>query len=114
MVLSAMDFARLRWAILAILAIYIATLALTGPETYSDTSIYAANVLAFQNHRYLPGSNPLWEFGHLIWRPLAWVLWRLFQPWLAGSFDGNQTLQIAAVMVGLNWAAGAIAAVFVF
>ena len=64
---------RLRTA-LPWIAIYTLVSQLTGAFFMADTVDYIADV-----YRHYSGvNNTLWEFGHLIWRPLGWFFCALW------------------------------------
>ena len=62
------------------------------------------------------GARPdqIWEFGHLLWRPLGYFLWQLTQPLTATFFRGNPVLEVESVLFGLNFLGGAVLSVVVF
>ena len=79
----------------------------TGAFFMADTVDYATDVYS----RYLGNKNTLWEFGHLLWRPLGWVFLRTLGP-LMGLFAGaDPRIQVTYIFVALNWLAG-LACVF--
>ncbi|MDX2149192.1 MAG: hypothetical protein SFV54_00530 [Bryobacteraceae bacterium] len=45
------------------------------PHSGGDTAVYAADI--FRADERVGGVSRLWEFGHLLWRPLGLVTWRL-------------------------------------
>lgn len=87
-------------AVLVFAALYLFTV----PEKTGDTPVYADDIL---RHFQANGSGgDLWEFGHLLWRPLGYGVWRAAHPFLASRFDGNPILEITAVLFALNFLAG--------
>jgi hypothetical protein len=61
----------------AALAYLIAT-ALTSAHFWGDSVDYAAGVVTGWD---------FWDFGHLLWRPLGWLLTRLVPAGLLGASD---------------------------
>jgi hypothetical protein len=78
----------------------IATL-LTSAHFTGDTLDYAASVAAYQRGQYLQ----FWEFGHLLWRPLGWLLLQIFAPVLVPA-TGDLRLAATYIFTGISWLAG--------
>jgi hypothetical protein len=49
---------------------------LTVPYTQADSPGYASEIVQYRDVALLSEGNVLWEFGHLIWRPIGWALFR--------------------------------------
>ena len=47
----------------------------TLPRFYADTMNYALHIVQHGERAFAPGGDPLWEFGHVLWRPLGYFLW---------------------------------------
>ena len=80
---------------------------LTGAFFMADTVDYADDVYG----RYFGLNNTFWEFGHLLWRPLGWVLLRTLSPLLDFFAGRDPRIQVTYIFVALNWLAG-LACVF--
>lgn len=50
---------------------------LTEPRFYADTANYALHIVQHWQGLVSPGRDPLWDFGHVIWKPLGFLLWRV-------------------------------------
>jgi hypothetical protein len=50
-------------------------LLLTEPRFYADTMNYALHIVQHASRHSLPGRDPVWDFGHVLWKPLGYVLW---------------------------------------
>ena len=94
------DSRRARIAL--VVGLYIALLALTHTSAQGDTSLYASSLI--ERLRGRPGD--FWEFGHAIWRPLVFVLFRLFHPTVDAS-DAVVFEHVVNVMAGIAMLAGA-------
>jgi len=92
---------RLRMA-LPWIAAYTLVSYLTGAFFMADTVDYVADVYS----HYVGVGNTLWEFGHLIWRPLGWLLIRTLAPVIAVFAGPDLQIQITYIFVALNWVAG--------
>ncbi len=95
------------------LILFVVLYAFTLPDITGDTTAYVSDILGYGQSG---GARPdqIWEFGHLLWRPLGYFLWRLTQPLTATLFRGNPVLEVEAVLFGLNFLGGAVLSVVVF
>jgi hypothetical protein len=98
-------------------AVYVLATWLTNAFYMGDTSFYGAmvaNVAGGRSYQLweTTGNYSLWEFGHLLWRPLGVAAFPLLKP-LARLSIGAEDLNPAAVyaMVALNWLAGLLSVV---
>ncbi len=96
-----------KWAAIASAA-FVVLFCLTVPETTADTPVYVNQILTYYQHG--PNASPylLWEFGHLLWRPLGYVLFLAGRPFLSSWSGGNPVLEITALLIGVNFLAGVI------
>jgi hypothetical protein len=69
---------------LPILFLFALLLALTKPANFGDTKWYARNLLAHQRGDFHESGSRLWEFGHLLLRPVGYVAYRAMEPWARG------------------------------
>lgn len=79
--------------------------AFTFQDSPGDSALYQVELFRYaQTH----GSHPtlLWEFGHLLWRPLTYSLWRITSPATARWCFGNDAIEINCVLFGINFLAG--------
>ena len=85
---------------------FIVLFLLTVPESTADTPVYVNQI--FQYYQQGASASPLllWEFGHLLWRPLGYGLWRAFHSTLSPWSGNNPYLEITAVLMGINFAVG--------
>ena len=86
-----------------IVGVYLVLLVLTHTSAQGDTSLYAASLI--ERLRGRPGD--FWEFGHVVWRPLAFVLFRLGHPAVDPS-DAVVFAQLVNVMTGIAMLGGAV------
>ncbi len=92
---------RLRIA-LPWIAAYTVVSYLTGAFFMADTVDYVADVYG----HYYGLNSTFWEFGHLFWRPLGWVLLRALSPLLELFAGRDPHIQVTYIYVALNWLAG--------
>ena len=85
---------------------FIALYSITVVGTAADTMVYAYDLLAY--HQQGPTASPLllWEFGHLLWRPIGYVLWVAAHPFLSSWSGGNPVLEMTAVLIAVNFVVG--------
>lgn len=102
-----------RWLVIA-LGLYIIILVLTRPADYVDSMSYAKHIVDHQEHRAAPNNDPLWEFGHPLWRPLGLVVWSLFRGPLDAPFGGEKIFGVLSGLVALNILGGLIAVALMF
>jgi len=67
-----------------------------------DSVDYVDSISAYNEGRYLQ----FWEFGHLFWRPLGWLSYRLFSPLTNLVFPGDERAKITVTLMAINWLAG--------
>jgi hypothetical protein len=86
--------------------VYIFATWMTSSFSPGDTSDYVASIM-----EHMRGGSPdFWDFGHLFWRPLGWLIFRVSAP-LAGRFAGSdQRVQITLILTAVSWLAGLAAA----
>ncbi|HLL17025.1 MAG TPA: hypothetical protein VK388_18335 [Pyrinomonadaceae bacterium] len=99
---SLFGLTTLRLCAPALVAYVFATL-LTDARFMADTSDYVDSIVARERGVYYN----FWEFGHLIWRPLGWLLWQAAEP-VARLFDAGADTRagVTWLLVALNWVAG--------
>jgi hypothetical protein len=89
-----------------LLASFILLLSVTTPFTLGDTHVYVADILRYHAKSPLGSNSPIWEFGHLLWRPVGWLLLQVGAPVLGGLFHGNLSLLCTAILISVNAVAG--------
>ena len=85
-----------------IVVVYCVGTYVTSPWLMGDTVDYVSSIIAFDKGQYLQ----FWEFGHLFWRPLGWLLFRLSNPFTSILFGSNAYLKATAILLVVNWIAG--------
>ena len=95
----------MRAAVLATL-IFATLYSVTVVETTADTPVYVAQII--QYHLKGASASPalLWEFGHFLWRPVAYGLWRVMHPALSFWSGDDARLEITAIFFGINFVVG--------
>jgi hypothetical protein len=86
----------------SLVAIYLLATILTGAYFMGDTADYVDSIVSFlggQDYKF-------WEFGHLFWRPLGWLVYEVCKPLISFQGDGDVRLHVTVVLLVLNWLAG--------
>jgi hypothetical protein len=87
-----------------LLVVYCLATWFTNPWLMGDTVDYVNSIVAFDN-----GYNvQFWEFGHLFWRPLCWLIYKLFSPLTGQLFGADQTIKVTVTLLAINWIASLI------
>ncbi len=77
--------------------IYLLVTLLTDAFFMGDTADYVSSAIT---------GVEFWEFGHLFWRPLGWLLFQVFHPLTEKLVGANPHLEITLLLVIVNWLAG--------
>ena len=92
------------WVALAYTLILICTWSIQ----LGDTSNYAGTVAYHLGGSPFGTTDSLWEFGHLLWRPAAWLLLTLISPLLNTFTTWTPFMQAAFALIAINWIAAII------
>lgn len=82
--------------------VYIFATWLTRAFFQGDTLDYVDSIMAHIRGGYYE----FWDFGHLLWRPLGWLAFRVSSPFLARFVGSDQRIQITLILIVLSWLAG--------
>lgn len=87
-----------------ILAIsYVAVMCLTSAHFMADTIFYAQQVLDFSRDKHW---LILFEFGHLFWRLLGYLIFMTSKPVLQFFFPRDPIAQIIVALIAISWLSG--------
>jgi hypothetical protein len=91
------------WTVIYSLATYF-----TQAAFYGDSRAYAGSILDFTQGQasHFWQDNAFWEFGHLLWRPLGWLTFKILQPLTAHFISPEPRINIAIGLFALTWVAG--------
>jgi len=67
-----------------------------------DTQVYAKDIVNHLGKWPFGPANSLWESGHLLWRPLGWVLLSLAAPLLSVVTDWTPFMQATFVLIAVS------------
>ncbi len=99
---------RAVWVAATLVVVYVAVVRLTPLQHSGDTSYYVNDVLAYHLQKE---KIRLWEAGHLIWRPLSYVVASITSVIVRRPFDA---VLVTQVLVGLNWLLGLLFVLFTY
>lgn len=86
-----------------ILVYVVATIA-TGANWLGDTVDYVESIVQFSH-----GVNHwMWDFAHLLWRPLGWVLATAFAPITTMFVGRDEHLSVMLTLNSISWLAGLV------
>jgi hypothetical protein len=92
-------------------AAFAIILAATRVAYLGDTSSYAEDIAEHLGMPPFEHGSSLWESGHLIWRPLGWLLATLASPALARVTDWTPFMQAAFVLIAVSILSSIVAVV---
>src|SRR5436189_3368648 len=81
----------------ALLTYLLATL-FTQARFTGDATDYVQSIVAYDRRQYYE----FWEFGHLLWRPLGWLLFKVTQPLLLRLSGGDLEAAAATMLVTIS------------
>lgn len=87
------------WGSLWLAAVLGLILLMTRATEFGDTPAYASDIVHRLGRSPFGRGNPLWEFGHLLWRPLGWVLLTLTSPLLSRLTTWTPVMQAEFVLI---------------
>jgi hypothetical protein len=87
---------------------------LTASDYLGDTANYVQDVLAFDRSGYSAAANPLWEFGHLYWRPLGWLLFKTFGRLTPYLQTGESNLSVTVMFISTAVVSGFVCALLFY
>ena len=102
-----------RWLVVVI-GFCVISLLVTRPDTYIDSFSYAKHIVDHRGGAVDPSSDPFWDFGHALWRPMGYLVYILAGGPLTAMFGGNQIFAAAASLIVWSIAGALLAAVFLY
>ena len=106
--------------LLLVALIYVAALGLTNAHFMADSPGYVVSILSFAGVdeyvvenptvRDYRAQNSFWDFGHLLWRPLGLLLFKVFSPvssWVTGPDPAHN---VFFLLMSVNFVAGLVSA----
>ena len=94
------------WGAWGVAAVFNAGLAVTRSNVLGDTELYASNIVTHLGQSPVAHGSSLWEFGHLLWRPLGWAVLTVFGPVLSALSSWTAFQQACFILIALSVASG--------
>ncbi|HKQ79441.1 MAG TPA: hypothetical protein VJ810_37450 [Blastocatellia bacterium] len=91
-----------------VIIVYTAMTAVTGAWFMGDTNDYVSEIYHYTTE--LKGN--FWEFGHLLWQPLGYAVFRLFGSLVRPLVGDDPQTGMRFCLVALNWFAGLASVLF--
>ena len=87
-----------------VLLLYLLASLFTGAYFMGDTVDYSQSIAV----RAAGQDNFFWEFGHLLWRPLGFVLFKAFAPITSLRVGSGAQANATLVLISLSWWGGLV------
>lgn len=105
-------------ALIVLLVLYLSVWLYTSAHFMADTNVYAQAILRHEHggaavDYRLTTSNPFWDFGHLLWRPVGWVGFVVSKPIEKVLGLQSERAEVLTTLIGINFLA-ALSCVVVF
>jgi len=88
----------------AVVLAYLLATFFTNAHFEGDTGDYVESIVAYTRGQYYQ----FWEFGHVLWRPLGWLLLRAGDPLITRILGGDANANATLVLSTLSWLAGLV------
>jgi hypothetical protein len=97
-------------ALVIVLLVYAIAWVVTRAHFMADTIVYGQAILLHHpgvgtSDYRLSTSNPFWDFGHLLWRPLGWLCFVGTRPITQVLAHQNSRAEVILTLLGINFLA---------
>jgi hypothetical protein len=96
---------------LVVTTLYVFATWMTNAHFMADTTDYVDSVLSYMSGNT---NRRLWEFGHLVWRPLGWSIYQIFRFLIELVIGENLRAGVTLGFVAFNWLAGLVGALSLY
>ena len=107
-----------------VVLLYVTALAVTNAHFMADSGGYVVSILSFAGVeeyvvetptvRDYRAQNSFWDFGHLLWRPLALLVFKVFSPISALIVGPDPAHNVIFLLMSLNFVAGLVSAILLY
>src|ERR1043165_6279153 len=111
-------------AVLLVAVLYVAAIIFTNAHFMADSGGYVVSILAYTGVDEYVAENPaaadflaensFWDFGHLLWRPLGLVLFRIFRPLSRLIVGPDPAHNVMFLLMVVNFLAGLVSALLLY
>ena len=109
---------------LLVIALYVFALAFTNAHYMADSGGYVVSILAYAGvEEYVEenpvvgdyrSENPFWDFGHLLWRPLGLLLFKVLTPVSSLVVGPDPAYNVRIQLMWVNYLAGLLSALLLY
>lgn len=89
-----------------VLIMYVLATSVTNAYSMGDTRIYVAHILESSGYAF-------WDFGHVLWRPLGWLLDSTFRPLTRLVSGEDPRVAVTLTLMAVSWIAGLVSVLLV-
>lgn len=110
--------------LLLVAGLYVSALGFTNSHYMADSGGYVVSILAYAGIPQYVAENPVvadyrsenrfWDFGHLLWRPLGLVLFRVFTPVSSLVVGPDPGYNARILLMWVNYLAGFISVLLLY
>lgn len=109
---------------LLVVLLYVAAMGVTSAHFMADSGGYVVSILSFagveeyvnenSTVRDYRAQNSFWDFGHLLWRPLGLVAFKVLSPLSSLVVGSDPALNVYFLLMSLNFVAGLVSAILLY
>lgn len=109
---------------LLVIALYVFALAFTNAHYMADSGGYVVSILAYAGVEEYVVENPVvadyrsensyWDFGHLLWRPLGLLLFKVFMPVSSLVVGPGSGYNVRILLMWVNYLAGLLSVLLLY
>src|SRR6266540_2236324 len=82
-----------------VVVLYVLATLFTNAYYMGDTRIYVKDILEASGYQF-------WDFGHILWRPLGWLLDLMFRPLTRVIGGDDAQADVALILMAVSWISG--------
>ena len=104
--------------------LYVSASVFTNAHFMADSGGYVVSILAYAGVDEYVVENPtvtnfraensFWDFGHLLWRPLGLLLFKIFRPLSSFVIGPDPAHNVMFLLMAVNFVAGLVSAVLLY
>jgi hypothetical protein len=109
---------------LLVVLLYVAAMGVTSAHFMADSGGYVVSILSFAGVDEFVKENPsvrdyraqnsFWDFGHLLWRPLGLLAYKVLSPVSSLVVGPDPALNVYFLLMSLNFLAGLVSVILLY
>ena len=109
---------------LLVVLLYVAAMGITSAHFMADSGGYVVSILSFAGVDEFVNENPtvrdyraqnsFWDFGHLLWRPLGLLAFKVLSPVSSLAVGPDPALNVYFLLMSLNFLAGLVSVILLY